>query len=1040
MCNGSKALVEQDEPAVTDQAHPLWNIYENVSEGVYICTVNTHELVYMNRRLREMMGFRTHQEYKGKKCYEVTQGLPAPCPFCTDGKLTNDSFYNWVHYNPILKQRFLLRDALFELDGVPMRIEFASEIDQNVSLMDLTESPTFHHSEEIGRCVRYIQDAATPDDVVRKILDFSARTFECKSAASFTITRQGAVCIEYKSFDPDDPPGEAETCADSEMLPYSELWADMLDTGSGVVMPMVDEGARQHPVHGAIARKYGIYNLAIEPLKDGNKIIGFLGGYNIPESKFAGFVSFLATISFIAANMYKQREVQRKLEAVGFTDLMTGANNRNAFLLRVEQLKRQNDVMGVVYCEIPNVEALNKAMGRAAGDEHIKVCYQQICKVFHPNTVYRVGGNEFVVLKCNVSEKILCQKVDRLRRLAVKAGVEMSIGMAWEEHGDIQDLVRSADNAMRSDKQETRAGHKLPQQTVRESRNQLIAKEGVTVEDFLEYIYEGNYHISSLVEPFSNETYPYGMILGDLKSNLFFITDSVRGKFGIQEQIIPHFFSIWTKRIEMPGDRQIYARCIQEIVAGQRSSMDIKCRVRDQHNQLIWVRYQANVQQDENGVPLFYTGFITWQDQEFYTDLITGFAKDISALNALSRIQEGGIQHTVVTFTPSNIRELNETRGRARTDQILRDIASALTNQLGREVMFFRLDGVRFLGLAEYVDEQTEQDVLCGIKDVMNRIYYAYDIPVRETCVLSLLHYPCGMDPKDFLGASITSLRMAKRKRNRTVVEDNMDKVRQSHDMSALALALNRSVMDDFEGFRVVVQPIVSAQTGQVEKGEVLLRWQHGDKTVSPGVFIPILEETDLIIPVGKWVFEQTVKLLQTLMHRAPNFRLAFNVSYQQIADDEFLDFMERTLQQYPINPQQLTMELTESHLNDHPQRLTAFMERCHELGIAVALDDFGNGYSSLGLLMKYPADIIKLDKSIIETMSASKNNLKFIRSIIYACHEFGRQVICEGVETEEERDMVCQAGSDMIQGYYYYRPMEVADLQSMLIAGEQMG
>ena len=157
-----------------------------------------------------------------------------------------------------------------------------------------------------------------------------------------------------------------------------------------------------------------------------------------------------------------------------------------------------------------------------------------------------------------------------------------------------------------------------------------------------------------------------------------------------------------------------------------------------------------------------------------------------------------------------------------------------------------------------------------------------------------------------------------------------MDTVRQCHDVSAMALALSRSVMDDFAGFRVVVQPIVCAQSGRIEKGEVLLRWHDGEKTVSPGVFIPILEETDLIIPVGKWVFEQTVKLLQTLMHRAPDFRLAFNVSYQQIADDEFLDFMEQTLQKYPINPHQLTMELTESHLNDHPQHLTAFMERCH--------------------------------------------------------------------------------------------------------------
>ena len=146
MCNGLKALAGQDDPAMTDQENPLWNIYENASESVYICTVDTHELLYMNRRLRELMGFDSHQAYKCKKCYEVIQGLKEPCPFCTNDKLTNGDFYSWVHYNPILKQRFLLKDALFSLNGAPMRIEFASEIDQDVSSEDLPDPSMFHHS------------------------------------------------------------------------------------------------------------------------------------------------------------------------------------------------------------------------------------------------------------------------------------------------------------------------------------------------------------------------------------------------------------------------------------------------------------------------------------------------------------------------------------------------------------------------------------------------------------------------------------------------------------------------------------------------------------------------------------------------------------------------------------------------------------------------------------------------------------------------------------------------------------------------------
>lgn len=1038
MYTGSSGLESRSVPVRAEDNKPLWNIYENFNEGVYISTIDTHELIYMNRRLRDLMGFEGHQDYRGKKCYEVIQGLAEPCPFCTNDKLSNCGFYSWVHYNPVLQQRFLLKDALFTQDGVALRIEFAAEIDQTAPL---DSNSFFHHSELVNQCIRYIQQrATTPDEVIQSILEFTMQTFRCTSVASFSVSKQNSVTMEYRVINPKRAAEDYGANSDSEIVLHSELWSHMMQTGRGVALHAGDEEMLRYPVQAAITKKYGMRNMVLEPLKDNGTVIGFLGGRDIPEEQFGGFVSFAATVSFILSTMYKQREAQKKLETIGMTDLMTGSNNSNAFLLRSEQLKRQKDTaMGVVYCDIPHVNTINATLGRATGDEHIKLCYQQISKVFDPSTIYRVGGNEFVVLKCNMSEKILRQKVDRLRNLVVKAGIEMSIGMAWDEHGNIQELIRSADQAMQSDHDQQGLEHQLVHPVAREPRSALIFKEHITAEDFLDYIYEGNYCISSLLQPFTGDGTSFGVYLGDLKSSLFYVSDSMRIKFGIREQVIPHFFSVWAKRIEMDSDREKYAAYLQEIVNGQRDHLNMKYRVRDYANRLIWIRHQASVQRDEEGMPLFYTGFISWQDQEFYVDLTTGFARDISAMNLLARIlEEGGQRHTVVVFTPSNIRELNEVRGRTRTDQILRKLAGDLSDQMGRDMLFFRLDGVRFLGITKYVDDQTEQEIVCNIREIIDRVYREYDIPVQESCFLSLLHYPCEMESKEFLGAAITALRMAKRKKDKTIVEGNLEAVRKHHSVSAMALSLSKSVLHGFSGFRVVVQPIVSAHTGKIEKGEVLLRWQDEEKQVSPRVFIPILEETDLIIPVGKWVFEQTVQLLHKLLHYAPNFRLAFNVSYHQVADDDFLDFAERTLRRYEVESQHLTMELTESHLNDHPQRLSVFMKKCRDMGLGVALDDFGNGYSSLGLLMKYPADIIKLDKSIIETMSVSQNNLKFIRSIIYACHEFGKKVICEGVETEEERDMVREAGSDMIQGYYYYRPMEVDDLQKMLITGEE--
>lgn len=334
MCNGSNGLESRQVPAGTGEDKPLWNVYEEFNEGVYISTIDTHELIYMNRRLRKLLGFDSHQDYRGKRCYEVMQGLGRPCPFCTNDKLTNHGFYRWVHDNPFLKQRFLLKDALFIQNGVALRLEFVAPIDQPAAL---DGTSCFHQSELVSQCIRHIQrNAATPDEVIRSILEFSIQAFRCASVASFSVSRQGSVAMDYRVIHPEYAAGDDGDHSDAEIVLHSELWSHMLQTGKGVALHAEDQEMRKYPVQAAIVKQYNTHNMVLEPLKDDGTIIGFIGGRDIPEEQFADFVSFLATVSFIMSTMYKQREIQKKLEAIGMTDLMTGSRNSNAFLLRSE--------------------------------------------------------------------------------------------------------------------------------------------------------------------------------------------------------------------------------------------------------------------------------------------------------------------------------------------------------------------------------------------------------------------------------------------------------------------------------------------------------------------------------------------------------------------------------------------------------------------------------------------------------------------------------------------------------------------------------
>ena len=193
-----------------------------------------------------------------------------------------------------------------------------------------------------------------------------------------------------------------------------------------------------------------------------------------------------------------------------------------------------------------------------------------------------------------------------------------------------------------------------------------------------------------------------------------------------------------------------------------------------------------------------------------------------------------------------------------------------------------------------------------------------------------------------------------------------------------------------------MIQPIVSAADGAVIGGEVLLRWTFEGKDVSPATFIPILEKIGLIHTVGRWVFEQATSTCVRLQSHDPAFYLTFNMSLHQLSDPQLLPFMKETLEKYRLSGSSLVAELTESCLDEQPEKLTGFVQACQKLGIFIALDDFGSGYSSLRMLLQYPSSIIKLDRSLVREMAQSTAKMHFIQSIVFACHQFGKTVCME--------------------------------------------
>ena len=221
----------------------------------------------------------------------------------------------------------------------------------------------------------------------------------------------------------------------------------------------------------------------------------------------------------------------------------------------------------------------------------------------------------------------------------------------------------------------------------------------------------------------------------------------------------------------------------------------------------------------------------------------------------------------------------------------------------------------------------------------------------------------------------------------------------------------------------------------QIKGVEALLRWQCQELgKVSPVEFIPILEESGLIIPVGLWVIKKAIQACSKWVVYDPEFSVSINVSALQMLNSDFVKDVKKVLKKEKLAPKNIVLELTESYMVRNMDLLRTIFEQLRELGFKIAMDDFGTGYASLEILKTVPADIVKIDQTFVRDIKISKFDKTFIRFIAQICHDVDIEVLLEGIETEEEFNVVEPMELDYIQGFLFGRPQSEEEITNKLI------
>jgi diguanylate cyclase (GGDEF)-like protein/PAS domain S-box-containing protein len=417
-------------------------------------------------------------------------------------------------------------------------------------------------------------------------------------------------------------------------------------------------------------------------------------------------------------------------------------------------------------------------------------------------------------------------------------------------------------------------------------------------------------------------------------------------------------------------------------------------------------------------------------------DALTGVANRALATDrlcaAIARLGRSAGAAVALLVDVDDLTTINDTHGHAGGDIVLRAVSDRLSERLRAADTVGRFGGDRFLVVAEGLADGGAS----GIEAVIERVHgaFARPIPTRNGPVtvtgsvgIAVARDP-GVDAEDLLRDADVALRRAKSKgRGHAEVYDAAlaEEVRHRLELAAqLRGALQRKEL------RIVFQPLVSMLDGTPIGCEALLRWDHPSRgELLPGAFLRIAEDDGLIVPIGAWVLEESCRQLAAWRAQGHDLWVSVNVSARQLAQLDFVAVVERALRETGVPANAICLEVTETAVLRRPDMARLALDALRRLGVRVALDDFGLGYSSLTHLKALPVDVLKVDRSFIADLVASTEDRAVVEAVLTLAGRMGLTVIAEGVETAEQDDVLRSMGCPVVQGFLYGPPVPPADV-----------
>jgi len=424
-------------------------------------------------------------------------------------------------------------------------------------------------------------------------------------------------------------------------------------------------------------------------------------------------------------------------------------------------------------------------------------------------------------------------------------------------------------------------------------------------------------------------------------------------------------------------------------------------------------------------------------DTDPLTDLPNRRLFHILLENGIDLAQRTNHSLGVVFLDLDQFKQVNDTLGHEIGDILLQKVALRLKQTLRDTDTLARIGGDEFNILIEDFNEPSE------LKPIVNHILSSFNLPflckeheIHITASIGIALFPQdGQSIQTLIKNADMAMYLSKdRGRNRySFFTQNLADLVEEKSLLIHAL---KTAMDKNDEFFLVYQPKISTSTGKITAVEALIRWNSSELGgwISPVKFIPVAEESGIIISLGAWVLHQACSDFMRLRDEGYHLKhIAVNVSSLQLQHDDFIKTLNDVLRTTNIDPKSLEIELTESYLATNAEHAMSILHSLRDLNINIAIDDFGTGYSSMSYLQKLSITRLKIDKSFIDDLPVSVESIAITRAIIALANTFGLSITAEGVENHDQLSFLQEEGCHEIQGYYYSKPLPFNELKEFI-------